>query len=175
MPIQDVISELNRIQSIGLISSYAIGGGIAIQEYIEISWTEDIDVFVVVAGASSGPLVAIGPIWADLVAHGAQEDHLYLVIGGWKMQVLTSSTPLQDEAVLHARMKDFGGQTGRIMGPEHLAAIALHTGRVKDYTRMVEFIGRGKLDMAVFMQLVDKYGLQAKWDTFQTRYLAPNV
>jgi hypothetical protein len=175
MAIQDVISELNRIQAAGIISSYAVGGGIGMQEYIEVSFTDDIDVFVVVAGAASGPLVSIGPIWADLVAHGAQEDHLYLVIGGWKMQVLTASTPLQNEAVLHARPKDFGGHIGRIMGPEHLAAIALNTGRVKDYIRIVELIGRGRLDMDVFVQLIDRYGLQSRWDTFQKRYLAPNV
>jgi hypothetical protein len=61
------------------------------------------------------------------------------------------------------------------MGPEHLTAIALATGRAKDYTRVEEFIRRGKVDMAALMHLIDEYGLQAKWKTFELRYLTPNA
>ncbi|MHB1094741.1 MAG: hypothetical protein ACYC3F_01040 [Gemmatimonadaceae bacterium] len=175
MPIQDVISELNRIRSAGLIADYAVGGAIAAQAYIETSSTSDIDVFVAVSGPAAQSLAPLGPIWADLTARGAKVDGLYLVIGDWPVQFLVPGTPLYDDAVTNARTKDFGGQIGRIMGPEHLAAIALATGRNKDYVRIEEFIRRGKVDSAVLAQLIERFGLQAEWKTFEARFLTPDA
>jgi hypothetical protein len=175
MAIQDVVAELNRIQAAGLIADYAIGGAIAAQAYIETSATVDVDVFVVFGGDTANSLAPLVHIWADLIAHGAKEEGEYLVIGGWPVQFLPPGTPLYDDAIRNARTRDFGGKEGRIMGPEHLAAIALATGRAKDYTRIEEFIRRGKVDMAVLMQLIEQNGLQATWKTFETRYLPSNA
>lgn len=97
------------------------------------------------------------------------------MIGGWPVQLLPPGTPLYDDAILNARTKMFGGQEGRIMGPDHLAAIALATGRGKDYVRVEEFIKRNKIDMDVFLQLVERFGLQEQWKTFEMRFLTPNA
>ena len=174
MPIPDVISELNRIRSAGLIADYAIGGAVAAQAYIETSATADVDVFVVFSGKAAQSLAPLVHLWADLIAHGAREEAEYLVIGDWPVQFLPPGTPLYDDAIRNARTSDFGGQVARIMGPEHLAAIALATGRGKDYTRVEEFIRRGKVDMPALMALIEQHGLQAKWKIFETRYLTSN-
>lgn len=175
MAIQDVISELNRIQAAGLVEAYAIGGAIAAQVYIETSTTEDVDVFVVFTGESANSLAPLGPIWADLIAHGAAPEGEHLVVGGWPVQLLPPGTPLYDEAILDAQMNDFGGVQGRTMRPEYLAAIAIATGRNKDYVRVDEFIRRRKIDMAEFMKLIEKHGLQGKWKTFERRFLTPDA
>ena len=175
MAIQNVISELNRIQSAGLIADYAIGGAVAAQAYIETSATADVDVFVLFAGDAAQSLAPLGNIWADMIAHGAKVEGEHLVIADWPVQFLPPGTPLYDDAIRKARTKDFGGQVARIMGPEHLAAIALATGRGKDYTRVEEFIRRGRVDMAALMQLIEQHGLQVKWNTFETRYLTSNA
>jgi hypothetical protein len=174
MAIQHVIAELNRIQAAGLISDYAIGGAIAAQAYIETSATVDVDVFVVFGDDTANSLAPLVNIWADLVAHGAKEEGEYLVIGDWPVLFLPPGTSLYDDAIRNARTRDFGGQPGRIMGPEYLAAIALATGRAKDYARVEEFIKRGRIDTAALMQLVERYGLHAQWKTFESRYLSSN-
>lgn len=173
--IQDVISELNRIKTAGLISDYAIGGAVAAQAYIETSSTEDIDVFVVLGGTGAHPLNPLAPIWADLVAHGAKVDGMYLVIGGWPVQLLPDGTPIYDDAINAAVDKDFGGVVGRIMRPEFLAGLALFAGRNKDYLRVEEFIRREKVDVKALMLLVERYGLQSSWKTFETKFLGSNA
>jgi hypothetical protein len=170
MPIQDVVSELNRIQNSGLISGYAIGGAVAAGAYIEATQTEDVDVFVIFGDRPVHPLAPLREIWADLISNGAQVQGEYLVIGGWPVQLLPPGTPIYDDAIASARTKDFGGVDGKIMGPEHLAAIALATGRGKDYVRVAEFIRTGKLDPTILNQLIDQFGLADRWKEFQTRF-----
>jgi hypothetical protein len=174
MAIQVVISELNRIQAAGLIAAYAIGGAVAAQAYIETSSTSDVDVFIVFAGEGAHSLAPLGAIWADLIANGAMAEGEHLVIGDWPVQFLPPGTPLYDEAIKHAQLKDFGGVQGRIMGPEYLAAIALATGRSKDFVRVEEFIRRNKVDMDLLAKMIREFGLETEWKTFSTRFLAPN-
>jgi hypothetical protein len=176
MAITDVISELNRIQQLGLIADYAIGGAVAAQAYIESSATVDIDVFIVIQD-SGGPLISnLGPIWTDLVSHGAKEEGEYLVIGGWPVQLLPHNiSPLYQQAVEHARTVKIDTLDARIMGPEYLAAIALATGRAKDFVRVEEFVRRGKVDMSLLKGLIERFGLRAQWKSFELRFLTPNA
>jgi hypothetical protein len=172
MPIHDVISELNRLQSQGLISDYAIGGAVAANAYIEPADTEDLDVFVVVSLDESNSLDPLTNVNADLVAHGATWHGMYLVIGGWPVQLLLPGSDLYEDAIAHGRASVFAdGLSAKIMGPEHLVAIALATGRLKDYVRVVEFLRRGVVDRAHLEDLVKKYGLTQQWLNFESRFL----
>lgn len=175
MDIQEVISELNRIQAAGLISAYAIGGAVAAQAYLEPAATMDVDVFVVFAADADTSVAPLTDIWADLVAHGAKVENLYLVIGGWPVQLLPSASPLLRDAILNARPKPFGSQLGMILGPEHLAAIAIETGRNKDLARVEEFITRRQVDMQTLTSLVQRFGLTTQWQKFAKRYLGSDA
>lgn len=174
MALNDVVSELNRIREAGLISDYAIGGAVAAQAYIETTSTEDVDVFVVLSG-SSADLAPLSDIWADLVSRGAKQEGGYLVIGGWPVQLLPPGNQLYEEAILTARVFDFGGHSGRVMLPEHLVAIALQTGRSKDYQRVSEFIRQGSVAVETITQLVARFGLTDGWNTFLTRFPLEDV
>lgn len=173
MAIQDVVSELNRIKAAGLIADYAVGGAIAAQAYIETSSTEDVDVFVVVSEPAASSLDSLNTVWPDLIAHGAKQlPGGYLEIGGWPVQLLHFGQPLYDDAIANAQTNDFGGnQVGRIMRPVHLAAIALATGRVKDYGRVDEFIRQNKVSRADLEALVERFGLRERWNTFRSKFL----
>lgn len=167
----EIVSELNRIKAAGLIADYAIGGAVAAQAYIETSSTEDVDVFVMFP-ASSHPLSPLGPVWADLIAHGARQlEGGYLEIGGWPVQLLPPGQPLYDDAIAHAQSRPFGRESGRIMGPAHLAAIAIATGRGKDYVRVEEFLRQDRVSRAELEDLVARYGLFEHWKTFRSRFL----
>ncbi len=81
-----------------------------------------------------------------------------------------SDDPLYVEAIRAARPVDFDGQVARVMLPAHLAAIALKTGRSKDFQRVAEFISQGCTTVPSITELVDRFGLQAGWRTFLTRF-----
>jgi len=59
-----------------------------------------------------------------------------------------------------------------VFTPEHLAAIALETGRGKDRARLLQFLESGCLDMPSFMGLVGRFGLNAAWARFERQYLS---
>jgi hypothetical protein len=172
MAIQDVITQLNRLKASGVISEYAIGGAVAARTYIQAAATEDIDVFVVLAGQQPSSLLSLGPIYADLLGHGATAEGPYLVVGDWPVQFLAPGSSLYDEAIAAAPTVEVGGGvSARIMTAEHLAAIALDTGRPKDHTRLVEFVTSGVLNTQIFQEIVARFGLNAKWDAFREKFL----
>lgn len=170
MAIKEVIHELNRIQSEGLVVDYAVGGAVAALAYIEASSTEDVDVFVILRPGASD-LAPLGEIWANLQAHGAVPEGERLVIGEWPVQFLPPGSPLDEDAIRNAQPWDFGGVSGRIMRPEYVAAIALALGRAKDKVRVEEFVRRGRLDMAEFTKVLTKHGLLQQWNIFTHKYL----
>lgn len=171
MAIEEVVIALNRLESDGLIASYAIGGAVAAQAYIAPMSTEDVDVFVVFSGDSANSLSPLQPIYANLIPRGAKISGPYLEIGGWPVQFLPAGAPLYTAAISDARSLPFGDVSARVMGPEYLAAIALQTGRGKDHLRLLEFINTGVLDESVFRNLVAHYGLSQKWSIFQAKFM----
>ena len=172
MGIEAVVAELDRVITDGLISGYAIGGAVAAFQYIEPGFTEDLDVFVVCQDAKASTLAPLGPLWAALASRGYAVDDMYFVIGGWRVQFLLPASPLYDEAIAHAREIVIASVVGRVMSPEYLAAIALDTGRNKDFVRVEEFLARKVVDRAALFALVERHGLKERWKTFETRFLA---
>ena len=175
MAIQDVIAELNRVKAEGLISDFALGGAVAAMVYIEVADTEDVDVFVAVSPPEGTSLDPLSAVWPNLTAHGAKQDGMYLVIGGWKVQLLASGKPLYDEAIATALQKEMGGQACRIIAPTYLAALALDAGRAKDYSRIEQFLSTDKKGSRVSREelevLVERFALVERWNTFRRRYL----
>ena len=140
--------------------------------YIAPMSTEDVDVFVIFNSVDSHSLAPLRAIYADLISRGAKVDGPYLVIGGWPVQFLASDEPLYADAISHARTVPVGSQAMRVIGPEHLAVIALRTGRSKDHLRLLEFLNTGILDEAYFKELVERFGFVREWKEFRTRFPA---
>lgn len=61
------------------------------------------------------------------------------------------------------------------MSPEYLAAIALDTGRPKDYVRVYEFLTRNIVTKDALLALVERFGLTERWKTFAKRFLETNA
>jgi hypothetical protein len=55
---------------------------------------------------------------------------------------------------------------------EHLAAIALQTGRAKDKARLLQFVEAGVLDAARFQAILARHGLVAAWQKFERQFLS---
>jgi len=56
------------------------------------------------------------------------------------------------------------------MTPEHLAAIALRTGRAKDHNRVLPFLEQNALNKDRLLDILERHGLLAKWEQFKHRY-----
>ena len=96
----------------------------------------------------------------------------YIVIAGWPVQFLPPNSPLVEEALAQGVEKDVAGTPARVFTAEHLAAIALQTGRAKDKARLLQFIEAGALDALRFQELVSRHGLVAAWQRFQQQFLS---
>ena len=57
------------------------------------------------------------------------------------------------------------------MTAEHLVAIALKTGRPKDFNRILQFLGLSAVNRDKLNRILAKHGLTPKWKKFRQRYL----
>ena len=165
------LEVINKMQADGVIGKYAIGGAVGATFYLEPAATVDVDIFAILPVAASAILVSLAPIYEYLRARGCAEKEEHIVIGGWPVQFLPPSNDLERDAVENAVRTTIGDTPAWIMQPEYLVAIALRTGRIKDYTRIVQFLERGSVDRSRLLALLEKHDLLLKWGLFEQRYL----
>jgi hypothetical protein len=158
------------MQADGVISHYAIGGAVAATFYLEPAATLDVDVFVILPYAG-GPPVSLSPIYEYLKVRGGIEDNEHIVLGDWPVQFLVPNNDLEREAVAGSVPVDVEGVRTWVMLPEHLVAIALSTGRAKDYVRVLQFIQDKAVDQVMLLAILEKHKLVSRWEQFQHKYL----
>jgi hypothetical protein len=106
--------------------------------------------------------VSLAPIYDALKAQGGVVEREYVRFDEWPLQVLTDSTPLISEAIREAIPVEFEGTPTRVFRPEHLCAVALQTGRNKDYARVSIFLEQGEVDRRSLSALAERYGLSGQ-------------
>jgi hypothetical protein len=168
---KDTLETINRMQSDGVISKYAVGGAVGATLYLEPSATLDIDVFVRFPGASTTGLVSLSPIYDYMRARGLKEDAEHIIVGRWPVQFLVPGSALEEEAVTDAVETEVDGVRTWVMTAEHLVAIALQTGRAKDHARILHFLERKAVDLERLQDVLRRHGLDSKWSRFLKRYL----
>ncbi len=82
------------------------------------------------------------------------------------MQFLPATTPLVEDALSHPEHMAVDGQRVAVLSQEHLAAIALETGRMKDKIRLAQFLASETFDRTRFESLTERFGLTARWARF---------
>jgi hypothetical protein len=172
MNIKETIATINQMQSDGVIERYAIGGAVGATFYLEPMATLDVDIFVAFNAATGSALVSTEPIFDYLKARGGMVRGEYIVISGWPVQFLPPTGPLVEEALRDAVTKDVEGTPARVFTAEHLAAVALQTGRAKDKARLLQFIEAGALDTARFQAVLARHGLVGAWHRFEKQFLS---
>ena len=163
------LEAINQMRADGIIGSYAIGGAVGATFYLEPVATLDIDVFVSFQKTPS-PLISLMPIYDYLAARGHKVEKEYIIIGSWPVQFLPPGNALVEEALAQAIETDVEGVRTRVMTAEHLTAIALQTGRAKDYARILQFIESGTLDADKLDGILQRHGLVAKWEQFGDKF-----
>lgn len=171
MSIRDVIATINQMEQAGVIEHYAIGGAVGATFYLEPVATLDVDVFVSFDVVPGQLIVTPKGIIDYLAARGCSMKGEYVVISGWPVQFLPPVTPLVEEALEQATQLDVDGIPARVFSAEHLAAIALETGRAKDKARLLQFIEEGAIDAERFQQIVKRNDLVDVWAKFERQFL----
>ena len=172
MDIKEVITTVNQMQADGVIDRYAIGGAVGATFYLEPVATLDVDVFVTFRPGPGSLLVSPQPVFDYLKARGDTVEGEYIVVAGWPVQFLPPGTPLVAEALQEAVQKDVDGTQARVFTAEHLAAIALQTGRARDKARLLQFIEAGALDAVRFQAMLARHGLVDAWRKFGRQFLS---
>lgn len=159
------------MQAEGVIGQYAIGGAVGATFYLEPSATLDIDIFVALEPLPGSSIVTLAPIFDYLTSHGYRSEHEHVIVEGWPVQFLPAGDALTEEALRQAVETDVEGVPARVISAEHLTAIALNTGRPKDFARILQFIESGVLDSAKLDVILRQHGLAGKWEQFGAKFL----
>jgi hypothetical protein len=165
------LEAINQMQTDGIIGKYAIGGAVGATFYLQPSATIDVDIFVTLPTSPGGLLLSLAPIYNYLRARGGMVEDEYIVIGGWPVQFLPPSDELEREAIAESVPTTVEGVRTWVMSAEHLVAIALRTGRPKDYNRILQFIEQDAADREKLHSVLDRHGLVLRWKQFERKYL----
>jgi len=163
---RETLEMINQMQTDGVIGEYAIGGAVGATFYLEPSATEDVDITV-----SGSSLLSLSPIHDYLRARRCVVQGERILIGDWPVQFLPPHNALEREALAEAVETDVEDVRTRVMTAEHLVAMALETGRAKDYARIVQFLEEAAVDTDKLNLIRLRHGLVPKWEKFESRYL----
>jgi len=174
MTLRRTIEAVTQLAAKGGVANYAIAGAIAALNYIEPMLTEDLDILISVDGfekRSSG-LLLLGPIEKALADMGYTErTNVGYKIEGWPVQFLPVSSPLDEEALEQAIEIDVAGKgeahlKARCLRAEHVVAIALKVGRLKDLARIQAFLEQDAVDLKRLKNVLERHNLMGAWKEF---------
>jgi hypothetical protein len=166
---KSTLEALLRLRSEGTIGPFAIGGAVAASFYVEAVTTEDLDIFAFLQVAPSGLLV-LTPLYERLKQLGGVVKNEHIVLHGWPVQILPAYTPLVEEALSTAIERQFHDVVVPVISADYLCAIALQTGRAKDYQRINTLLEAGVVEVGILKKLVHQYQLEERWEQYVRRY-----
>ena len=161
--IEKTIAVINQMNADGVIENYALGGATAVIFYTEPIATEDVDIFVHVSDTES-VFMQFQPLFDYLKKLGYEKkgEHVYIEV--FPVQFLPIVKDLVDEAVTEANEFALSDDViVRVMSPEHLVAIMLDTGRLKDFLRIGVFLQHDVVNPEKLQNILEKHGLTKKW------------
>jgi hypothetical protein len=166
---KETFAVLNQMVCDGAFEHYAVAGAIGAMFYVEPFSTQDIDVFVITPDSESRLVIEL-PGWEWLKSHGYNEIRKEgIIIEGWPVQFMPATDLLEREAYLNAEEMDYEGVSVRVVLAEHLVAIMLKVGRLKDLARVEMFLSQDAVDLDTLENLVQRHGLSDKWSQFRKR------
>lgn len=104
------------------------------------------------------------PIFDYLKDKGYRMKGEHFQVEGFPVQFLPTGKDLLDEAVSEANEFQLTDDTVvRVMTPEHLVAVMLNTGRLKDYLRIGVFLQHKVVNLEELQSILTKHNLTEKW------------
>lgn len=161
------LQVLNALEHDGLLVRYAIGGAMGATFYVEPVLTFDLDIFVVLPETAGG-LLTLALLYDALRARGYTEEGECVNIEGIPVQFLPAYNPLLKEALAEARETSYENTPTRVLRAEHLAAIAVQTGRDQDRLRVRLLLEQASLDREYLAAVLARHHLEAGWKRWTT-------
>jgi hypothetical protein len=155
----DVFRVFNQMQAAGIVRAYALGGATAVLFYAEPTRTYDVDVFVVPDEPGLAPLSRIYA-WSREAGFPTVGEHVS--IHGVPVQFLPAHNALAEDAIATARDMDYEGVTVRVVGPEHLVALALQAGGARRRERAWQLLEAGEVDRERLRGLLARHRIEAE-------------
>jgi hypothetical protein len=160
---------LLQLRAEGMLAEFAIGGAIAASFYAPAVATEDLDIFAFLKQSDSGLLV-LTPLYERLKQLGGRVENEYVVIGKWPVQILPAYTPLVEQAISCAPLQSFEDLQVPVVDADYLCAIALQTGRSKDYLRVHTLLESGHVKVDRLKSLIETHMLTERWEIYVRRF-----
>ena len=160
--LKDVFRALAQMQDGSVIADYAIGGATAVLFYAEPTRTYDVDVFVTLPSGSPPALVSLSSVYEWAKNRGIEIQGEHLMIESVPVQLLPAYNSLVEEAVAEARVHDYEGVPVRVVGPEHLVALALQTGGARRRERAWQLLQFGGVDRRRLRAILDAHAILAE-------------
>lgn len=124
----EALRTLNQLKREGVIKDYAIGGGYAVNYYLEPILTYDLDIFVLMTTDRE-----YSALYQYFRSRKYQIRDVYITIEGMPVQFLPSFiTPLIGEAIRRAKRIRVKGIPSKVLTVEYLIATLLMAFRPKD-------------------------------------------
>jgi len=124
----EALGTLNELKRKGVIKDYAIGGGYALNYYLEPVLTYDLDIFVLMATDKE-----YSALYRYFRGLKYQIKNVYIILEGMPVQFLPSFiSPLIDEAIRRAKRIRVKGTPSKVITVEYLIATLLTAFRPKD-------------------------------------------
>lgn len=134
MAFLNAIETLNNLKRLGIIEDYAIGGGYAVNYYLEPSYTYDLDILVPLSSD-----VDYRALYKYFKERGHKIENVYIIIEDMPVQFLPSYiSPLFGDAIRKARRITVRGIPTKVIKVEHLIALLLVSFRPKDRIHILE-------------------------------------
>jgi hypothetical protein len=166
-----VASLLNQMVADDVLTDYALFGAVAQMRYTDAVVTMDADVLVGVR--NEGAMDVLRPIHEYCAARGLRVEGEAIRVGSWPVQFIPVFSPLTRAAMEKAECQDLDGVPLRVVSSDYLAAIALSTGRAKDYARILALLEAGTTTPESLERLAAAHDLRREWAEFRKRFLAP--
>jgi hypothetical protein len=167
--VRELAQLLNALRDAGVIKNYALFGAVAQMRYTEPVATLDADVLIAVP--SPERLDVLADVYSFCTKKGFHPEGESIRVGEWPVQFVPAFNPLTMEAMEQADTADFEGVPLRVVRAEHLAIIALSTGRAKDFARILALLEAGSVTAEQLAPMASRHGLDQAWKRFASRFL----
>jgi len=148
----EALRTLNQLKREGVIKDYAIGGGYAVNYYLEPILTYGLDIFVLMTTDKES-----SALYQYFRSRKYQIENVYIIIEGMPVQFLPSFiSPLIDGAVRRAKRIRVKGIPSKVLTVEYLIATLLTAFRPKDKMVIPHLLEQA--DMRLLNEILGRFG-----------------
>jgi hypothetical protein len=158
--VADVLADM---QTQGIISDYAIGGGVAAIIHYQPIDTFDLDIFFFLT-KPPGLILSMDEIFDYTRKLNFPFDGEFIQINGWLVQFVEAShNPLWIECLQKKVTRIIDNREIPVIDVEYLAAMWIQASRPKDLLKIVNFDEAEIMDAKILFDILERFELLIKW------------